>query len=408
MVLAMTLFISSPALAQTSAELVLEATVATESAKGTVGQAFVLDGTKSIDDGTIKTYAWKQVSGPMRFSLTAGAEISIVPTTAGTYEFELVATDRAGSGTTVKKVKAEIAEIKAEPVVQYNETDLDFITKPAAAPTPGGTEDINIGVGEQKGKVEMNWKVEEGQKLTPVFLELDGVPGESTGEAESRSNDRLVNAPPSSGWPTGGVFVAAGDVNGLTPEQRQAVLATVKPAEQVASELDLQNFAVGIMLAENQPAESLSLNYEEIKFTYNLPAKLFGFIPVNYKVEVAIDKGDNENWDFGRVKVKLPWYSFLMRKGTSAKELELAVKQAGSEEQAKGNVEFEWKVEEGQKGAEADPKITAGSTGEAEDKGHKNEIEILSWSFGARTMQTISNVMKTKHDTVKNSIGNIR
>jgi len=431
MALAMALFINFPfvALAQTSATtgLVLEATVATEYQTAYVGEAFILDGSKSVDDGVIKTYAWRQVSGPVRFSLASGAKISIVPGTAGTYVFELQATDSAGSSSTVKKVQLVVSA--SAYVTQPNESDLDFIAQPTTTTKEsgekGGTEDINIGVGEssagpalleidtirgespddeKKGNVEINWKVEEGQKLVPVFLEIGGIDGEAT---ETSANDRLQTAGPVTGWPAGGVFVASGDVNGLTTEQKQAFLATVKTWAEVQSEQDLQNFAVGVMMQEAQPAESLSLNYEKIKFTYNMPAKWLGIIPASYKAEVSIDKGDNENWDFGRVKVKFPWYSFLMRKGTSMKELTQVLQQE-AEAKKKGNVEFEWKVEEGQKGAEAEAEITADTSASEAGKDHKDEIEILSWSFGARAMQTISNVLKTKHDTVKNSIGNIR
>ena len=431
MALVMALFINFPfvALAQTSATtgLVLEATVATEYQTAYVGEAFILDGSKSVDDGVIKTYAWRQVSGPVRFSLASGAKISIVPGTAGTYVFELQATDSAGSSSTVKKVQLVVSA--SAYVTQPNESDLDFIAQPTTTTKEsgekGGTEDINIGVGEssagpalleidtirgespddeKKGNVEINWKVEEGQKLVPVFLEIGGIDGEAT---ETSANDRLQTAGPVTGWPAGGVFVASGDVNGLTTEQKQAFLATVKTWAEVQSEQDLQNFAVGVMMQEAQPAESLSLNYEKIKFTYNMPAKWLGIIPASYKAEVSIDKGDNENWDFGRVKVKFPWYSFLMRKGTSMKELTQVLQQE-AEAKKKGNVEFDWKVEEGQKGAEAEAEITADTSGQEAGKDHKDEIEILSWSFGARAMQTISNVLKTKHDTVKNSIGNIR
>jgi len=431
MALVMALFINFPfvALAQTSATtgLVLEATVATEYQTAYVGEAFILDGSKSVDDGVIKTYAWRQVSGPVRFSLASGAKISIVPGTAGTYVFELQATDSAGSSSTVKKVQLVVSA--SAYVTQPNESDLDFIAQPTTTTKEsgekGGTEDINIGVGEssagpalleidtirgespddeKKGNVEINWKVEEGQKLVPVFLEIGGIDGEAT---ETSANDRLQTAGPVTGWPAGGVFVASGDVNGLTTEQKQAFLATVKTWAEVQSEQDLQNFAVGVMMQEAQPAESLSLNYEKIKFTYNMPAKWLGIIPASYKAEVSIDKGDNENWDFGRVKVKFPWYSFLMRKGTSMKELTQVLQQE-AEAKKKGNVEFDWKVEEGQKGAEAEAEITADTSASEAGKDHKDEIEILSWSFGARAMQTISNVLKTKHDTVKNSIGNIR
>src|SRR3989344_969597 len=99
-----------------------------------------------------------------------------------------------------------------------------------------------------------------------------------------------------------------------------------------------------------------------------MPAKWFGLIPASYKAEVSIDKGNNDNWDFGRVKVKFPWYSFLLRKGTSANELKNAVQQE-----------------------------------ESKKEGGKDWIELESWSFisTAQAMHLVSNIMKTKHDTAK-------
>ncbi|MDO8558052.1 MAG: hypothetical protein Q7S09_02575 [bacterium] len=403
-------------MAQTGAALELEAqaVATTEYGSGVVGQVFVLDGTQSVDDGMVGTFAWKQVSGPYRFILDSGAKISVVPSVPGTYVFELIVTDRAGESSVAKKIQATVAE-KNDYIFQNNQTDLDFVNKPAVTTSAGGTEDINIGIGEgekkgnveinwkveegekaspapseigaitgespdsgKKGNVEINWKVEEGEKLTPVFLEIDTIKGESPdAQTAGSANDRLKNAGPTNGWPAGGVHVAAGDINGLTDEQKQDFLATVKAWAEIKSEQDLQNFAVGVMMEKDQPAESLSLNYESIKFTYNMPAKFFGIMPTRYRAEVSIDRGDNENWDFGRVKVALPWYAFLLQKGTSASELTLAIRQ------------------------NADAGNMQGTGSESEAAG--------SWRYGAaRAMQLVSNVMKTKHDTVKNSIGNIR
>ncbi len=400
-------------------------------------------------------------------------------------------------------------------VYQYNQTDLDLaperaqtggdpdvpvitgtVTNPGTSSEgkesseKGGTEDINIGVGElqesavptspssvtspttsqkgnvetnwkveegesaaaadyyikldgvegeskessKKGKVEYSWKVEEGERLTPIFIEIDDIKGESTDTAAS-ANDRLKNAGPVDGWPKGGVSIAVGDVNGLTDEQKQGFLATVKPGEQVENEQDLQNFALAVMMEKSQPAESLSLNYEKIKFTYRMPAKLLGFIPTSYAAEVDVDKGNNENWDFGKVKVKFPWYAWLLRKGTSANKLADMVQQGVEEGKKKGNVEYGWKVEEGEKleqtGIEPDEidfmgegSETAAASGymkigdikgesndtanQATDDGHKDWINLSSFSQMAQTMQLVSNVMKARHEMAMNSIRNMK
>lgn len=59
---------------------------------GVAGEAFTLDGSRSQDDGTIRTFTWTQRSGPHAFSTRSGSLVAVVPLT-GTYEFELVVTD---------------------------------------------------------------------------------------------------------------------------------------------------------------------------------------------------------------------------------------------------------------------------------------------------------------------------
>lgn len=60
-----------------------------------VGQPFLLDATRSHDDGVVRTYDWTQVEGPFHFA-TEDPILSVVPTTAGTYKFDLVVTDDLG------------------------------------------------------------------------------------------------------------------------------------------------------------------------------------------------------------------------------------------------------------------------------------------------------------------------
>lgn len=178
-------------------------------------------------------------------------------------------------------------------IYQHNETDLDFVTKPAAgtvAPsvatsTPShATTDFLIklppieGETEGKGNVEHEWKVEEGESVA------------DTEEAEALEHARAV-------------------------------------LEEGAK-------------AADQAIESLSLNYEKITTRVRHEVKLFGVIPVTALATVEIDTED-------RVKVRFPWWAFL----ASGKD---------------------------------------------------------DTTLGERVFTTVSNVLKTRHDTVKNSIGNIR
>jgi|GEM_PF-5668510 len=61
-------------------------------AYGVAGEPFVLDGTRSHDDGVVRSFTWTQVGGPFRFT-TEDSLLSVVPTAAGTYVFDLVVTD---------------------------------------------------------------------------------------------------------------------------------------------------------------------------------------------------------------------------------------------------------------------------------------------------------------------------
>lgn len=342
--------------AQTSAStaLSLQAALAVDQQDGILGKPFVLDGSKSIDDGDVRAFSWKQVSGPFRFALEAGANVTITPSVAGTYVFDLVATDYAGSSEVVKKIELLARAGTAT-------TNTGAVTSPAPSPQEASDMFLKIDTikGEspddaKKGNVEMNWKVEEGEK----------------GAAEPNENDRLINAGPTTDWPTGGVHVAAADINGLTEEEKQEHLSSVRDWAEMKSGQDLQNFATGVLLKDVQ-MKGVTIQENLIEVDYSMPAKLFGLISMQYRASVSIDRGDNENWNFGNVKVKFPWYSFLLRKELSTGDLTTVVQQAGADEAEGGT-------------------------------------ELQSFGSAAKVLALVSNVLKTKHDTVKNSIGNVR
>src|SRR3989344_6775138 len=106
----------------------------------------------------------------------------------------------------------------------------------------GGTEDINIGVGELQGNA---------------------------------------------------VSVSAVEVRGWDPKEKQEFLATVKAHAQVRSEQDLENFAKGVLL-ENENMEEISLNFEKITMEHRSSGKLFGFIPISFTQRVELEaEGDD-------------------------------------------------------------------------------------------------------------------
>lgn len=195
----------------------------------------------------------------------------------------------------------------------------------------------------KKGNVEYGWKVEEGEK------------------AEEGDDDNLVS-------------ISAVEVRGWNDAQKAEFLATVRTHAEVRSGQDLENFARGVML-ENQAMEEIAFNYEKVKLKYESKGKLFGFIPVSFKKDVEVDLTE-EDTD-ARVKVKFPWYRFMMSVDVPAEELEGAIGEGMAD-------------------------VLAGATTTAQ-LSLEARVTVM-----AKMMNTVSNVLKTKHDTSINSISNVR
>jgi hypothetical protein len=134
----------------------------------------------------------------------------------------------------------------------------------------------------------------------------------------------------------------------------------------VQSEQDLENFAKGVLL-ENENVEEFSLNYEKIEVKYRSSGRLFGFIPISFTQRVELDA---EEEDTGRVKVKMPWFAFLLKADVSAEDIEEEVQASIS-----------------------------GNLGNNEN-----------WDFGAQAeiIASISNILKTKHESAMNAIRNLK
>jgi hypothetical protein len=113
--------------------------------------------------------------------------------------------------------------------------------------------------------------------------------------------------------------------------------------------------------------EQISLNFEKIKIEYRSEAKFFGFIPRG--ILVAIDAQMDTKSGEPTVKIKFPWYAFLMSK-VSADDIKIGIEEATKNK----------------------------------DKGHKNEIDIESFSFGAsnaaHVLLSISETLKAAHGTI--------
>ncbi len=171
--------------------------------------------------------------------------------------------------------------------------------------------------GKANGNVEYDWKVEEGEKF-------------QTGDKPTQADFSIM--------------IDSVIVRGWDPKKKEEVAkATPKLAEAVLDETDLALF-VAAHAQNDERLEQISLNFEKITMKYSADGKLIGFIPMKFTEEVTLENGV--------VKVKFPWYSFLLSGGVSLDDIQAAAQMQ-------------------------------------KDK-HKNEIEILSWSFGASNAGSMS------------------
>ena len=165
------------------------------------------------------------------------------------------------------------------------------------------------------------------------------------------------------------VSVQAVEIRGWDATQKQEFLATVKVHAQVRSEQDLENFAKGVLL-KDENVEEISSDEDSVEVRYRVPAKVLGLIDATLPVIVVAAKAQGELG--GGVQVHFPWYSFLFGVSDVVSETTL----------------------------ESDVATAVGA-----DLDGDGSLDVAAT---ARLYNAISNVLKTKHDTVKTSIGNIR
>jgi|GEM_PF-3893152 len=129
----------------------------------------------------------------------------------------------------------------------------------------------------------------------------------------------------------------------------------------ISTEADLRALAEQA-LADDPRVKLIKLQPDLTEIDYEYRGRLFGVIPVKPVLKATADAD-------GNVKVKFPWYEIFVNRSGAVEESDLS------------------------------------ATVEAEVSASINADPI---SVQARIFQTISNIMKSKHDTAKNSVGNIR
>ncbi|MDO8572671.1 MAG: hypothetical protein Q7S11_02755 [bacterium] len=157
------------------------------------------------------------------------------------------------------------------------------------------------------------------------------------------------------------ISVHAVEVRGWDPKQKQEFLASMKTYAEVRSGQELENFAKGVLLKDDNMA-SIDVEEEGTSVAYNMPAKFFGMFNSSLQARIHADAE-------GQIRAKYPWYGFLFKKMASTSKIEADVKTA---------------------------------LPEVEDE------VLVGFEHRAQVLLTVSNVLKVSHESSMNSIRNMK
>lgn len=360
---------------------------------GLVSKPFILDGTKSQDDGTVGFFLWRQVSGPLvELSNASALSLSVTPLVAGTYVFELVATDSAGLSSVVQRNEVTVGKEapQARTTPPTGDPDFDLLKVKSSSGTSGSAEpvrstkgfDASAGKGSITGDPDFDLlraksnddrDDEKATKEDVDFYSESDDESASIGDPDfdllniEISEDDLsqLRAEVSD---TGEAKKV--NVRGWDPEKKEEIIA--RP-EDVETPKDLKVYLEAVALRD-EAIERIAIKDERVVITSEEEGKLFGFIPVSISGQIVIDyKFEDSTED--QVKVKFPWWHVFVKKTISLDALET--------ELSSGLDDFSW-----QKVDNSETSTEAGRI--------------------SRAVGRVSNVLKTRHDTAKNSVSNIR
>lgn len=120
--------------------------------------------------------------------------------------------------------------------------------------------------------------------------------------------------------PTNPVSVEAKDIRGWSEQEKSDFLQTVKTHAQLQSGNDLENFAKGV-LVRDENVDSVTADDDSVEVDYKLPAKFLGIFKtqISAMTDVSFDTDKSGNGP-KEVTVKFPWYRMFYSLDQSVQE----------------------------------------------------------------------------------------
>jgi hypothetical protein len=184
--------------------------------------------------------------------------------------------------------------------------DEDETTKESGE--KGGTEDINIGVGElqeDKASPKLQEPVTEGvhgqsndgnEVMQNNETNLDFI-RERAGETDSVTPGLILK-----GKKIRENYKSDVEVRGWDPKEKKVTLQ----ASDIQEYKDLEDYSQALVISDNN-IKNVEIVEGDVMLTYQQPVKFLGLFRTTMQQTASVDEA-------GRVKVRFPWYGFLFKK----------------------------------------------------------------------------------------------
>jgi hypothetical protein len=142
----------------------------------------------------------------------------------------------------------------------------------------------------------------------------------STKVKQDKNSTTSVSATTSTNSSGGSVVsVKARTVRGWSDDDKEKFMLTVKNHAQIQSGQDLENFATGILIKDENVA-SVESDDSTVEVRYKLPAKFLGIFSAEIEASTDVDvDATGELGNQKEVSVKFPWYRIFFSLDESAR-----------------------------------------------------------------------------------------